>query len=45
MFGTEEEKLLQSFELLYELRQGKITYENFKKIVHNFACMWSTAIG
>lgn len=45
MFGTEEEKLHQSFELLDEQGKGNITFENFKKIVHSFAQMWSAALG
>lgn len=45
LYGTEEEKLKQSFELLDEQGQGKITYVEFKNIVSSFAQMWSAALG
>lgn len=45
LYGSEEEKLKQSFELLDEQGQGKITYVEFKNIVSSFAQMWSAALG
>ena len=37
LYGTEEEKRLQSFELLDEDARGKIYFIEFKKIVSSFA--------
>lgn len=45
MYGSEDEKLVQSFQLLDLRQKGEITYEDFNKIVHSFAKMWSAAIG
>lgn len=33
LYGTEQEKLLQSFQLLDERREGRITFEDFNKMV------------
>ena len=33
LYGTKEEKMKQSFDLLDERREGKINKEDFKKIV------------
>ena len=45
LFGDEEEKLKQSYKLLDERKKGEMHYEDFNKIVHNFAKMWSAALG
>lgn len=45
MYGDENEKLMQSFKLLDLRGKGEITFEDFNKIVHSFAKMWSAAIG
>jgi Ca2+-binding EF-hand superfamily protein len=45
MYGSEDEKLVQSFQLLDLRGNGEITFEDFNKIVHSFAKMWSAAIG
>lgn len=45
MYGSEDEKLVQSFQLLDLRQKGEITFEDFNKIVHSFAKMWSAAIG
>ena len=45
MFGDEEEKLKQSYRLLDERGKSQIHYEDFNKIVHSFAKMWSAALG
>jgi len=45
MFGDEEEKLKQSYRLLDERGKGQMHYEDFNKIVHSFAKMWSAALG
>jgi Ca2+-binding EF-hand superfamily protein len=45
MFGDEAEKLQQSYKLLDERGKGEIHYEDFNKIVHSFAKMWSAALG
>lgn len=37
LYGTEEEKLKQSFELLDVDERGKIYFIEFKKIVSSFA--------
>jgi Ca2+-binding EF-hand superfamily protein len=37
MYGTEEEKLKQSFELLDEEGKGQINISDFRKIVSSFA--------
>ena len=37
MYGTEEEKLRQSFDLLDEEGKGKINIHDFRKIVSSFA--------
>ena len=45
LFGDEQEKLKQSYKLLDERKKGEMRYEDFNKIVHNFAKMWSAALG
>jgi Ca2+-binding EF-hand superfamily protein len=45
MYGTEEEKLKQSFDLLDEEGKGMINIHDFRKIVSSFAQMWSAALG
>ena len=45
MYGEEKEKLYQSFQLLDQRQNGRISYDDFSKIVHSFAKMWSAAIG
>lgn len=45
MYGSEDEKLSQSFQLLDQTDQGRITFEDFKRIVQQFAQMWSAALG
>jgi Ca2+-binding EF-hand superfamily protein len=45
IYGTEEEKLMQSFQLLDLRQKGEIDFDDFNKIVHSFAKMWSAAIG
>jgi Ca2+-binding EF-hand superfamily protein len=37
LYGTEEEKLKQSFELLDVDGRGKINFNEFRKIVSSFA--------
>ena len=37
LYGTEEEKLRQSFELLDEHQWGRIEFHQFRKIVGSFA--------
>lgn len=44
IYGTEEERLLQSFSMLDVRGQGEISFEDFRKIVHQFAQMWSAAL-
>lgn len=44
LYGNEEEKLRQSFELLDEHCRGRITLHEFRKIVGSFAQMWSAAL-
>eukprot|EP00347_Sterkiella_histriomuscorum_P010876 403374581 len=44
LYGTEDEKLKQSFELLDEHGRGRITFHEFRKIVGSFAQMWSAAL-
>ena len=45
LYGEEEEKLKQSFELLDEAGKGTINQREFRKIVSSFAQMWSAALG
>lgn len=45
LYGTEEEKYNQSFELLDENNTGKLGFYEFRKIVSSFAQMWSAALG
>jgi Ca2+-binding EF-hand superfamily protein len=45
LYGSEEEKLRQSFELLDESGGGRVNYNDFRKIVSSFAQMWSAALG
>lgn len=45
LYGDEEEKLKQSFELLDEAGKGTINQREFRKIVSSFAQMWSAALG
>jgi hypothetical protein len=45
LYGNEEEKLKQSFELLDESGRGKVNFSDFRKIVSSFAQMWSAALG
>jgi len=37
MYGTEEEKLKQSFDLLDEEGKGRVNFIDFRKIVSSFA--------
>lgn len=45
MYGTDYEKVKQSFELIDLTGQGKLTFSDFKKVVDSFAQMWSAATG
>jgi len=45
LYGSEDEKLKQSFELLDEEAKGQVYYNDFRKIVSSFAQMWSAALG
>lgn len=45
LYGNEDEKLKQSFELLDEESKGKVFFNEFRKIVSSFAQMWSAALG
>lgn len=45
MYGTEDEKLKQSFDLLDEEGKGQVNFPDFRKIVSSFAQMWSAALG
>lgn len=45
LYGGEDEKLKQSFELLDSIGEGRVLYNDFRKIVSSFAQMWSAALG
>jgi Ca2+-binding EF-hand superfamily protein len=45
MYGDEEERLIQSFELMDIRGQGEITFAEFRNIINSFAQMWSAALG
>ena len=45
MYGDEEERLVQSFELMDISATGEISFAEFKTIINSFAQMWSAALG
>ena len=45
MYGSDDEKHRQSFQLLDMSGGGSVSFEDFNRIVHQFAKMWSAATG
>lgn len=45
LYGEEDEKMKQSFDLLDVQRKNRIQYSDFREIALSFAQMWSAALG
>jgi len=45
MYGDEEERLVQSFELMDISGMGEISFVDFRSTINSFAQMWSAALG